>query len=143
MTHTSKAQVRLPPATYWLSSTEAVIDWNGFKCTYALTRWRKQFVTSSRDPFVFIFLMAHSMHNDWSRRILRLLLRIALNNTTEYHLRGVFRSLKIGDESAVTGQRWALNYVGRFPLELRHLSTNPGGQSRASNQANPHVSFFF
>lgn len=69
--------------------------------------------------------MAHSMHNDWSRRILRLL-RIALNNTTEYHLRGVFQSLKIGDESAVSAQRWALNYVGRFPLELRHLSPNPG-----------------
>lgn len=33
------------------------------------------------DPFVFIFLMAYSMHNDLSRRIQRLLLRIALNNT--------------------------------------------------------------
>lgn len=32
------------------------------------------------DPFVFIFLMAHSMHNDLSRRIQRLLLRAALNN---------------------------------------------------------------
>lgn len=66
--------------------------------------------------------MAHSMHNDWSRRILLLLLRITLNNTTQYHLRGVFQSLKIGDESAALGQRWALSYVGHLDLELKHLS---------------------
>lgn len=33
------------------------------------------------EPFVFIFLMAYSMHNDLSRRIQELLLRITLNNT--------------------------------------------------------------
>lgn len=32
------------------------------------------------DPFVFIFLMGYSMHNDSSGRMRRLLLRIALNN---------------------------------------------------------------
>lgn len=87
------------------------------------------------DPFVFIFLMAYSMHNDLSRRILRLLLRIGLNNTTEHRLRDtVFHSLKIRDESVASGQRSALTSLWSSDTFYKHTR----GQLGASNQARVH-----
>lgn len=64
--------------------------------------------------------MGHSMHNDQSRRIVRLLQRIVQNNTASEMAGG----LKIRDESVPSGHSEA-----QTPFKNTH------GQLRASNQA--------